>query len=158
MDQLAALSAGTVVVRQDKAGQQQKKGDRGVAVVDNRRKRPEPAGIGEVKKNDIGRGKSAQTGQGGQSVAAGSGGGRGRRRIVAGGQQGGLLLPDRVAGCPWNRLGQPVTSEPIFSPAMTRRMLPGPFMLKMIIGMLLSLHRLTAVISITFKPNRIISV
>ncbi len=47
---------------------------------------------------------------------------------------------------------QAVTSDPTFSPSITRRMLPGWFMLKMIIGRLLSLHRLTAVRSITFSP------
>ena len=50
-----------------------------------------------------------------------------------------------------------VTSDPTFSPSTTRRMFPGWFMLKMIIGRLLSLHRLTAVRSITFSPWRRIS-
>ncbi len=50
-----------------------------------------------------------------------------------------------------------VTSDPTFSPSTTRRMFPGWFMLKMIMGRLLSLHRLTAVRSITFSPWRRIS-
>ncbi len=50
-----------------------------------------------------------------------------------------------------------VTSDPTFSPITTRRIFPGRFMLKMIIGRLLSLHRLTAVRSITFRPWRRIS-
>ena len=52
---------------------------------------------------------------------------------------------------------QAVTSEPTFSPETTRRILPGWFRLKMIIGRLLSLHKLTAVVSITFNPSRRIS-
>ena len=52
---------------------------------------------------------------------------------------------------------QAVTSEPTFSPEMTRRIFPGWFMLKITIGRLLSLHRLTAVASITFSPSRRIS-
>ncbi len=55
------------------------------------------------------------------------------------------------------RLVQLVTSDPIRSPSITRRMFPGWFMLKMIMGILLSLQRLTAVMSITFNPSRIIS-
>jgi hypothetical protein len=53
---------------------------------------------------------------------------------------------------------QAVTREPTFSPLTTRRMFPGRFMLKMIMGKLLSLHRLTAVLSITFRPSRRISI
>jgi len=54
-------------------------------------------------------------------------------------------------------VNQAVTSEPTFSPKTTRRIFPGSFILKMIMGRLLSLQRLTAVVSITFNPNRRIS-
>jgi hypothetical protein len=53
---------------------------------------------------------------------------------------------------PSSRSRYDVTSEPTFSPSATRRIFPGWFILKMIIGRLLSLHRLTAVRSITFNP------
>lgn len=52
---------------------------------------------------------------------------------------------------------QAVTRLPTFSPEITRRILPGWLRLKMIIGRLLSLQRLTAVVSITFNPSRRIS-
>ena len=63
----------------------------------------------------------------------------------------------RHQGSTIRKLLQAVTNEPTFSPEMTRRILPDWFRLKMIIGRLLSLHRLTAVVSITFNPKRRIS-
>lgn len=51
-----------------------------------------------------------------------------------------------------------VTNDPTFSPITTRRIFPGWFMLKMTMGRLLSLQRLTAVRSITFNPCRRISI
>src|SRR5579863_7286655 len=50
-----------------------------------------------------------------------------------------------------------VTSDPTFSPSTTRLIFPGWFMLKIISGRSLSLQRLTAVRSITFRPWRKIS-
>ncbi len=68
----------------------------------------------------------------------------------------GPLFPGSlVPWVPWS-LGPclyAVTSDPTFSPSTTRRIFPGWFMLKMIIGRLLSLHKLTAVRSITFRPS-----
>src|SRR5438270_3859208 len=46
-----------------------------------------------------------------------------------------------------------LTVDPIFSPSSTRRILPCWFRLKTMMGRLLSLHRLMAVESITFRPN-----
>ena len=62
------------------------------------------------------------------------------------------------SGYDLNLCAQAVTRLPTFSPDITRRILPGWFRLKMIIGRLLSLHRLTAVVSITFNPSRRISI
>jgi len=50
-----------------------------------------------------------------------------------------------------------VTREPRGSPWMTRTMLPGVFMLKTIMGMLLSRHRETAAVSITRRFRRSMS-
>ena len=44
-----------------------------------------------------------------------------------------------------------VTFEPTLSPNTARRMFPGLFMLKMTMGMPLSMHKEIAVASITFK-------
>ncbi len=46
-----------------------------------------------------------------------------------------------------------VTREPTRSPETTRRMLPGVFMLKMIMGIALSLQSETAVMSMTLRPR-----
>src|SRR6266567_3604883 len=52
---------------------------------------------------------------------------------------------------------QAVTSEPSFSPLTTLTIFPCSRMLKTIIGMLLSLHRDTAVVSMTPRPSRMMS-
>ncbi len=52
------------------------------------------------------------------------------------------------------RYFQAVTSEPIFSPETTRTILPCSRMLKTIMGMLLSLQSETAVVSMTPRLRR----
>src|SRR5258708_17113310 len=49
-------------------------------------------------------------------------------------------------------LNYALTSEPIFSPSTTRRILPRWFRLKTMIGRLLSLHNEMAALAITFRP------
>ena len=55
-----------------------------------------------------------------------------------------------------HRFGAPVQSavtvDPTFSPITTRRIFPGPFILKMMIGMRLSMHSEMAVESMTVRP------
>ena len=125
-------------------------------MVNDGRKWTKPLRVRKVKEDDVACGKRAQPGQCRQTAPGSFGSslsravrsrdGRGLRRVIGCCQQGRVF-----------RRAQLVTSEPIRSPSITRRMFPVWFMLKMIMGMLLSLQRLTAVISITFNPSRMIS-
>src|SRR6201999_1606616 len=123
-----------------------KKAHRGEAVVHDRRERPEPGRVRKVKEDDVQRGEGAQPGQCRQLWLF-LGAGTRRRHARRGFKRGGCLFyPARYD----LSIGtQAVTSEPTFSPQITLRILPGWFILKMIMGRLLSLHRLTAVVSIT---------
>jgi hypothetical protein len=120
-----------------------------------------------MEENQVGGGKGAQAGERRQPGFARRAGSQFGSQIGSQfgsqigsqfGSQCGLRLRGWIFG-PVTRgsrrdaLGQAVTSEPTFSPWITRRMLPGWFMLKMIMGRLLSLHMLTAVASITFNPS-----
>jgi hypothetical protein len=62
--QLAGLGAVAVVVGKDEAGEQQKEADRGIAIIDDRRKRTEPLRVREMEEDDVERGKGAQAAEG----------------------------------------------------------------------------------------------
>jgi hypothetical protein len=110
-----------------------------------------------MKENDIQRCKGAQARERGQPLLAGPDQ-RGFGCCRFSGERPFSRIADRNARYGLYLTAQAVTREPTFSPEMTRRILPGWLRLKMIIGKLLSLQRLTAVVSITFKPNRRISI
>ena len=127
-------------------------------------KRSEGMGIGKMEKDQIEGGETANAGEGRQLRFPRCGGGGLTRTGRAGACGAGIAGTDLAGTCSAGETlrdcalgGQAVTREPTFSPLTTRRMFPGRFMLKMIMGKLLSLHRLTAVLSITFRPSRRIS-
>ncbi len=161
------LGAIGIVIGEDEAGEQQEEADRDVSAVDDRAQRSKRMGIGKMEKDEIEGGKTADARErrqlrsprrgGGWLTSTGPAGACApgpalRGPIVLGPEVLGETLRDCALG------GQAVTREPTFSPLTTRRMFPGRFMLKMIMGKLLSLHRLTAVLSITFRPSRRISI
>src|ERR1700733_15254027 len=161
------LGALGIVIGEDEAGEQQEEADGNVSAIDHRAQRSKRMRVGKMEEDQIGGGKTADARKGRQLGAAGS-----RSRSWADQHRTcrGLSL-DRLGRSfcglecgsrGWFRecaLGsQAVTREPTFSPLTTRKMFPGRFMLKMIMGKLLSLHRLTAVLSITLRPSRRISI